>query len=247
MMDAPQRWLIANWKMHGTRASAANFAFHVNQLLNQAPAWLNIVFCPPFTALEASHTALPGNARLRIGGQNCAKDNEGAFTGGISAPMLKDCGAAYVILGHSERRQYMYETDIQVEAKACTAMAAGLTPIVCVGETLEEYEAGRTAEALTRQCSAFKDLTGNYLVAYEPVWAIGSGRTPTTAEISAAHSLIKSTLGSAKGVLYGGSVKPTNIREILASEGVDGALIGGASLELESMRAMVAATTGNIN
>ena len=238
-MTVPQRWLIANWKMHGTRASAASFAFHINHQLAQAPAWLNVVFCPSFTALEAAHAAMPANARLAIGGQNCAKDNEGAFTGGISAPMLKDCGAGYVILGHSERRQIMYETDIQVEAKACTAIAAGLTPILCVGETLEEYEAGKTQDALARQCNAFKTIQGHYLVAYEPVWAIGSGRTPKLGEIETAHNAIKSALGSTVSVLYGGSVKPTNIREILGGKGICGALIGGASLQLDSMRAMV--------
>lgn len=239
-MHSQPRWLVANWKMHGTRAGAVTFASAINEALQNAPESLNIVFCPPFTYLEAAYTALPGDARLAIGGQNCAKDKEGAFTGGISAPMLKDCGARYVILGHSERRQYMYETDTQVEAKAETAIAAGLTPIVCVGETLEEYEAGKTAEVLKCQCSAIAKLKpGSYLVAYEPVWAIGSGKTPSLVEIEAAHAQVKSVLGSTTSVLYGGSVKPTNIREILAGTGVSGALIGGASLEPASMRAMM--------
>lgn len=242
-MDAPQRWLIANWKMHGDRAGAATFAFQVNQALATAPASLNVVFCPPFTALDAAKAALPEGARLAIGGQNCAKDNAGAFTGGISAPMLKDCGASYVILGHSERRQYMYETDIQVEAKAETAIAAGLMPILCIGETCEEYDAKKTNEVLERQCRAFKNLKpGSYLVAYEPVWAIGSGKTPKLAEIEAAHAQVKSILGSGVAVLYGGSVKPTNIREILGGKGVSGALIGGASLEPDSMRGMIEET-----
>lgn len=234
------RWLIANWKMHGTRDRATDFAIQVNNALATAPKSLNTVFCPPFTYIEAAAAALPAGARLAIGGQNCAKDNEGAFTGGISAPMLKECGASFVILGHSERRQYMYETDIQVEAKAATAIAAGLTPILCIGETCEEYEAGKTAEVLARQCSAFAKLQpGTYLVAYEPVWAIGSGKTPTLAEIEAAHAQVKSALGSTTSVLYGGSVKPTNIREILGGKGVYGALIGGASLEPSSMCAMI--------
>lgn len=239
-MHAHPQWLVANWKMHGTRAGAVAFATAIDEALLIAPQSLNIVFCPPFTYIEAAHAALSANARLQIGGQNCAKDTEGAFTGGISAPMLKDCGARYVILGHSERRQHMYETDTQVEAKAATAIAAGLTPIVCVGETLEEYEAGKTAEVLKCQCGAIAKLTpGTYLVAYEPVWAIGSGKTPALAEIEAAHAQVKSVLGSTTSVLYGGSVKPTNIREILAGNGVSGALIGGASLKPESMRAMM--------
>lgn len=234
------RWLIANWKMHGSRERATDFAIQVNEALTSAPEWLHAVFCPPFTYLEAASKALPKNSRLAVGGQNCAKDHEGAFTGGISAPMLKDCGATYVILGHSERRQHMYETDIQVEAKAETAIAAGLTPVLCIGETCEEYEAGKTAEVLKRQCSAFAKLKpGSYLVAYEPVWAIGSGKTPTLNEIEAAHAQVKSALGSTTSVLYGGSVKPTNIREILRSKGVSGALIGGASLDPASMRAMI--------
>lgn len=234
------RWLVANWKMHGTRERATDFAIQVNDALQHAPQTLNTVFCPPFTYLEAASKALPAGARLAIGGQNCAKDNEGAFTGGISAPMLKDCGASFVIIGHSERRQYMYETDTQVEAKAATAIAASLTPILCIGETCEEYEAGNTAAVLARQCAAFAKLQpGTYLVAYEPVWAIGSGKTPTLAEIEAAHAQVKSALGSTTSVLYGGSVKPTNIREILGGKGVSGALIGGASLEPVSMRAMI--------
>lgn len=226
--------------MHGTRARATDFAIQVNAALAQAPESLTTVFCPPFTYIEAASNALPANARLKIGGQNCAKDPQGAFTSGISAPMLKDCGAGYVILGHSERRLFMFETDDQVEAKAETAIAAGLTPIVCVGETLEEYEAGKTADVLKCQCSAIAKLKpGSYLVAYEPVWAIGSGKTPTLAEIEAAHAQVKSVLGSTTSVLYGGSVKPTNIREILEGIGVSGALIGGASLEPEGMRALI--------
>lgn len=205
-----------------------------------APQTLTTVFCPPFTYIDAASKALPAASRLSIGGQNCARDPQGAFTSGISAPMLKDCGASYVILGHSERRLFMFETDDQVEAKAEAATKAGLTPILCVGETLEEYEAGKTAEVLAKQCAGFKGLKpGSYLIAYEPVWAIGSGKTPTLAEIEAAHAQVKSVLGSTTSVLYGGSVKPTNIREILGGTGVSGALIGGASLDADSMCAMI--------
>ena len=239
-MEAPQRWLVANWKMHGTRAAAIDFAQQVNAAAMQSPPGLNIVFCPPFTYLDAAAHALPADARLALGGQNCARDAQGAFTGGISAPMLKDCGASYVILGHSERRQFMFETDDQVEGKACAALAAGLTPILCLGETQEEHAQGKTLAALAKQCEGLRGLpVGRYLVAYEPVWAIGSGKTPSPAAIERAHHHIKSVLGSAVPVLYGGSVKPANIREILGGNGISGALIGGASLEPAAMRAMM--------
>ncbi len=251
-MNLSPTWLIANWKMHGTHARVRHFAYAVNDALAMAPAALKAVFCPPFSYLETARAALPPNARLAIGGQNCAKDAQGAFTGGISAPMLADCGARYVILGHSERRLFMHETDDQVSAKVQAAYAAGLTPIICIGETEAEYQAGKTAAVLENQLKPLLDANRRIagatdgrpaLIAYEPVWAIGSGKTPTSAEIEAAHTHIKSILGSAQPVLYGGSVKPANIREILSIASVDGALIGGASLEVESMCAMIAAVT----
>jgi len=233
------RYLIANWKMHGSHAAVRDYAFAINRAMGAAPASVTAVFCPPFTYLETARTALPLNARLAIGGQNCAKDAEGAFTGGISAPMLKDCGASYVILGHSERRLFMHETDDQVEAKVKAAFAAGLTPIVCVGETEQEYKDGKTLSVL--ECQLKNWVKGDALVAYEPVWAIGTGKTPTAREIETAHSHIKSILGSAQPVLYGGSVKSANIREILSIEAVDGALIGGASLKIAEMETMIQA------
>lgn len=235
------RYLIANWKMHGTHASVRAFAFAFNRALGEAPATVAGVFCPPFTYLDTARSALPANARLAIGGQNCAKDAQGAFTGGISAPMLKDCGAGYVILGHSERRLYMYETDDQVSAKMQAAYAAGLTPIVCVGETEQEYLEGKTLDVLACQLKHW--VKGDALVAYEPVWAIGTGKTPTSAEIGRAHAHIKSILGSNQPVLYGGSVKPANIKEILEIDAVDGALIGGASLQVGSMVEMLKAAS----
>lgn len=233
------RYLIANWKMHGSHAKVRDYAFAINRAMGAAPASVTAVFCPPFTYLETARTALPLNARLAIGGQNCAKDAEGAFTGGISASMLKDCGASYVILGHSERRLFMHETDDQVEAKVKAAFVAGLTPIVCVGETEQEYKDGKTLSVL--ECQLKNWIKGDALVAYEPVWAIGTGKTPAAREIETAHSHIKSILGSAQPVLYGGSVKSANIREILSIEAVDGALIGGASLKIAEMETMIQA------
>jgi len=198
------------------------------------------VFCPPVLQLSAAQQALPANARLALGGQDCHAQQEGAYTGEISARMLADAGASFVILGHSERRMLCGETCAQVLAKAQAALAAGITPVLCLGESEAERDAGKTAEVLCRQAETFAALPpGDYLVAYEPLWAIGTGRTPGLEEIQAAHAQVKSTLGSTIPVLYGGSVKPSNIREILAIEGVSGALIGGASLEIASMRAMV--------
>lgn len=227
--------------MHGTHAGVRAYAFALNQALAKAPASVAAIFCPPFTYLETARSALPLNAQLAIGGQNCAKDPQGAFTGGISAPMLADCGASYVILGHSERRQYMYETDDQVSAKMQAAYDAGLTPIVCVGETEQEYKDGKTLDVLA--CQLKQWVKGTALVAYEPVWAIGTGRTPTGEEIAKAHLHIKSILGSAQPVLYGGSVKSGNINEILGLEAVDGALIGGASLQIGEMQIMLRAAS----
>jgi len=234
-------YLIANWKMHGHRAQVQDYAFRVNAALSSAPKHLITVFCPPANYIDAASQALPLNARLTIGAQNCHTHASGAYTGEIAVPMLADCGALAVIVGHSERRTYFAETDALVEQKARAVAAAGLTPIVCIGESLEEYEAGKTAAVLEKQLEAYaaQPIDG-MLVAYEPVWAIGSGKTPSGAEIAAAHAKIKSMLGSAISVLYGGSVKPANLAEILEIEGVNGALIGGASLDAAGMIEMIA-------
>lgn len=247
-MSNTRTWLVANWKMHGLASEAADYAFRVNQALGQAPSNIAMVFCPPSILIPAAVHALPGNARLGIGAQNCHAAEKGAFTGEISAPMLADAKVGYVILGHSERRALCHETCAQVRAKADAALAAGLTPILCVGETRDEREAGKTQTVLEKQMQAFAGLdAGAILIAYEPVWAIGSGHTPTTKEIAAAHSTIKSALGSDGVVLYGGSVKSTNLREILDTPGVSGALIGAASLDAGGMETMlsIAAEKGN--
>ncbi|MFM9889926.1 MAG: triose-phosphate isomerase [Rickettsiales bacterium] len=232
--------LVANWKMHGSRARVRAFAYAVNDSLARMGAGLEVVFCPPAPYLAAVREALPQNARLGIGAQNCHAEREGAFTGEISAAMLADCGARHVILGHSERRRLGFETCAEARAKAEAAIAAGLRPIICVGESMAEYDARRTGEVLAGQVAHFTGLpAGKYVIAYEPVWAIGAGKTPTLAEISAAHRGIKSTLGSANPVLYGGSVNAGNLREILGLSEVQGALIGGASLEIDGMRALM--------
>ncbi len=219
--------------------AAAAYAFAINAALEMAPASVSVVFCPPCPFLAAAKAGLPQNARLELGSQNCHAAKEGAYTGETSAPMLKESGAAYVILGHSERRA-MGESDADVAAKASAAHDAGITPILCIGESAAEYGKGHTEKVIDTQLAALKKLpAGSFVIAYEPVWAIGSGKTPESGEIIAAHARIKSALGSATPVLYGGSVKLANLGEILGLAGVDGALIGGASLSIDDMKAMI--------
>lgn len=220
-------WLIANWKMNGTKDLVREFC----TALADTPSSVNIVLCPPFPLLGSAP-----KGRVALGAQNCHHKSEGAFTGEVSAKALKEIGCTHVIVGHSERREQAGETDALVLEKAQVAIAAGLTPIICVGEK----EGQDVAKVLTSQLAGLKKLkAGSYLIAYEPVWAIGSGKTPGTAEISAAHRLIKTALGSGTPVLYGGSVKSNNLREILRISEVAGALIGGASLDSSGMREMV--------
>ncbi len=231
--------LIANWKMHGRAAEVRQYAHAVNAALWDAPPALSAVFCPPALYVAEARSALPHNARLGLGAQYCHAEAKGAFTGEISAAMLADCGARYVILGHSERRA-MGEGDAAIRAQAEAALAAGLSPVLCVGESRAAYEAGETLAVLAKQVNYFQGLTlDRCRIAYEPIWAIGSSQTPKMTEITAAHQAIKSVLGSGVSVLYGGSVNPGNAEEILRLNDVGGALIGGASLTVESMCALL--------
>ncbi len=251
-------WLIANWKMNGDAASVRVWAAAVNEALGQSSNSMRAlaavvsaalgqggrrvigVFCPPAIYLAEAKRALPHNAQLKLGAQACHGEPSGAFTGEISAAMLKDAGCEYVIVGHSERRA-AGESDAQVLASSKAALAAGLTPVICVGESRAAYEAKLTKEVLSAQLSTLKELPAErLLIAYEPIWAIGSDRTPEAVEIEAAHTHIKSVLGSGVNVLYGGSVKAENIGKILGIAAVSGALIGGASLGVDSMRALIA-------
>lgn len=233
------RYLIANWKMHGDRAAVTAYGAAIAQKMKTAPPTLHCVFCPPMVLLEAAQPKVKSGTSFSIGAQNCHQEPQGAFTGETSAAMLKDLGVRYVIIGHSERRA-MGEDDATVMAKARSAIASQLTPVICIGEPREVYEAGGTASYLDKQISLLKSLdVEKYLLAYEPIWAIGSSQTPKMAEISAAHRHIKTVLGSRVPVLYGGSVNVGNIGEILALPEVSGALIGGASLEIERMVAMI--------
>jgi triosephosphate isomerase (TIM) len=202
------------------------------------------VVAPPFTALHAAAEAARASA-VAIAGQNLHWEAEGAFTGEVSAAMVREAGAEYVIVGHSERRTLFGETDEHVRRKVAAAFAAGLTPIACVGETLAERDAGATFEVIDRQIAEglqglSADQVAQLVVAYEPVWAIGTGRTATPAQAAEAHTHIRSRLRAAHGeaagschVIYGGSVKPDNIAALIAQADVDGALVGGASLEVE--------------
>src|SRR6266852_5757500 len=239
MSGAPRRPLVAgNWKMNGLRASVAELAEIARGAGELTGA--DIIVCPPAT-LIAEFAAAVGDARLRIGAQDCHAEPAGAFTGDLAAEMLKDAGASAVILGHSERRTYHKETDAEVRAKALAAWRAGLTAIVCIGETRAEREAKATLDVLGRQLAGSLPAgatAANLVIAYEPVWAIGTGLTPTVADVKQIHEFIRDFLtarfkdeGPRIRILYGGSVKSSNAAELMAVAHVNGALVGGASLK----------------
>jgi triosephosphate isomerase len=238
------RPLIAgNWKMHGTLRDAAALAGAVRA---GAPAGVDLLVCPAFPHLQAVAAALPGQG-VAVGAQDCHAAAKGAHTGDVAAAMLRDVGATYVILGHSERRADHGEADAMVRAKAAAAIAAGLTPIICVGETLAEREAGEAEAVVARQVAgSLPDgfLAAGGVVAYEPVWAIGTGRTPTEADIAAIHAVLRRLTSASTRLLYGGSVKPANAAAILGLANVDGALVGGASLVAADFLAIAAAARG---
>lgn len=241
------RQLIAgNWKMFGKLAEISAYA----GALQAAPAHVDLLVCPPFTLLERFATALQGS-RVAVGGQDCHPNPQGAHTGDIAAPMLAEAGASHVILGHSERRTDHGETNAEVNAKAQAAIAAGLTPIICVGETEAEREAGEAEHVVRSQLLHSLPAGFAGAVAYEPVWAIGTGRTPTTGDVAAMHAAIRAALlaqlggaGAKTLILYGGSVKPGNAASLLALPEVGGALVGGASLRAEDFLAIAMAAPG---
>ena len=245
-----KKLIAANWKMYKTTGEAREFMQAFLPLVKGHDRD-EIVVCPPFTGLAAVLEAAKGS-NVAVGAQNVAWEKEGAFTGEISAGMLLDVGCTHAIIGHSERRQYFGETDDTVNARLKTALEAGLTPICCVGEVLEEREAGMTEEVLRRQCSrAFRKISGKkaakLVVAYEPVWAIGTGKTATPQIAAEAHALIREEVQKAMGkeladnlrILYGGSVKPENTKDLMSEVEIDGALVGGASLKPDSFTAIV--------
>jgi triosephosphate isomerase (TIM) len=241
------RQLIAgNWKMNTLRAEAASLATAV--LESAVGLDCELVVCPPFVHLEAVARLLAASS-VAVGGQDCHQASQGAHTGDVSARMLRDSGATWVILGHSERRQDHGETDELVREKAVAARAAGLVPIVCVGETDEQRRGGQETEIVGWQIAGSLPKEFEGVVAYEPVWAIGSGKTPTEQQVAAMHAFIREELnrqfGEAGGrirILYGGSVRPANAAALLALPDVNGALIGGASLKAEDFLAIARAT-----
>lgn len=243
------RQLIAgNWKMNGLAAEAVALARAIRDGAGGLGG--DLLVCPPFTCLAAVAGVLQGSA-VAVGGQDCHTAAKGAHTGDIAAPMLRDAGARFVILGHSERRQNHGETDELVREKVLAARAAGLTPIVCVGETEEHRAAGRETEVVGWQISGSLPEGFEGMLAYEPIWAIGTGRSATEADVATMHSFIRGELvrqfpepGPAFPILYGGSVKADNASAILAVAEVGGALVGGASLQATEFLAIARAARG---
>lgn len=233
--------------MNGTRESLRELA-DLRVALAAKPPRADVLICPPATLLSRALASVAHE--FEIGGQDCHAEPSGAFTGDISAEMLKDAGASAVIVGHSERRQYHGETDAQVSAKARAAWRAGLLAIICIGETQGERDAGKALHICASQIAASLPdgaTAATVAVAYEPIWAIGTGRTPTSADIAEVHALIRERLvarfgaeGQGMRILYGGSMKPSNAAEILALQNVDGGLIGGASLKAVDFLAIIA-------
>jgi triosephosphate isomerase len=246
-MNKERKLIIAgNWKMNKTVAEALSLVDNLTRDL-VAIKEVDIVVCPPFTALESVSKAILETKNIKLGAQNMSENNFGAFTGEICAGMLKEFSVRYVILGHSERRQFQKESDALIAKKAAAAHAASLKPIVCVGETLAEREGNLTEKVLeTQMRGSLAGLTGEQMletiIAYEPVWAIGTGKTATTQQAQDTHTFIRALLAKIFGeatakkvrIQYGGSVKPANAKELMSQPDVDGALVGGASLEPRS-------------
>jgi triosephosphate isomerase len=245
-----RRKLIAgNWKMYKTTAEAVALVEAIKKGAAGAPG--DTLVAPPFTSLVAAVAAAKGSP-VAVAAQNMHSEKEGAFTGEVSPTMLKDVGVTHVILGHSERRQYFAETDQGVARKTKAALDNGLLPISCVGETLAEREAGRTMEVVGRQVDAILDAVTadeakKVVIAYEPVWAIGTGKVATPEQAQEVHAFIRQRIAAKHGkavadvlrILYGGSVKPDNVKGLMALPDVDGALVGGASLKAESFLKLV--------
>jgi triosephosphate isomerase len=243
-------FIAGNWKLFKTVADTVKYVKEFRALVKDVEG-VEIVIAPPFTALHAAAEAAR-NSNVGIAAQDLYWEREGAFTGEVSAPMIREAGAEYVIIGHSERRTLFGETDATVNRKATAAFAAGLTPIACIGETLDQRERNETFAVLDRQIKQGLDgLTGDQIgqlvLAYEPVWAIGTGRNATPAQAAEAHGHIRSRLRQWFGapaadlchIVYGGSVKPENTRELVSQPDVDGALVGGASLDVRGFAEIV--------
>lgn len=230
-----KKLIAGNWKMNLDTQGAAALA---QQLANGSVAGVDLAVCPVAVHLGVVVDILKA-AGIAAGGQDCSDQDGGAYTGQVSAAMLADIGARYVIVGHSERREYNGETDALVRAKAEQAIAVGLTPIICVGETLEQREAGQEQIVVAEQLAgSIPAGATDYVIAYEPVWAIGTGKVAEPSDVETMHGFIRSKVGADVRILYGGSMKPDNAAELLATPNVDGGLIGGASLDAESFLAI---------
>ena len=244
-----RKLVVGNWKMQGSRPHNAEL---LSALRAGRPFGLDVAVCVPFVFLTETAAALAGSD-IRWGAQDVSAHEQGAYTGEISAAMLAECGCRYAIVGHSERRAYHAESDLLVAQKAQAALGRGVTPIVCVGETLAEREAGQTEVVVKRQLSAvihqLAHCAAEMVVAYEPVWAIGTGRTATPAQAQAVHAVLRAQLQAAVGhaqtmtILYGGSVKGDNAGALFAQADIDGALVGGASLKASDFIAICRAVT----
>ncbi len=248
--------IAGNWKMFKTVPEALAFVRDIRKPADRLEH-IEVVLCPPFTALARMSEDLRGSG-IALGAQDVFWEDEGAFTGEISPPMLKDAGCSYVIVGHSERRQYFGETDEKVNRKVKAALAHALTPIMCVGETLDQREAGVTEEIVRRQTAAglaglTAEQAAGLVIAYEPVWAIGTGRTASDEDAQAAIARIRDIVreqfgaGSAEKIriLYGGSVKPQNTAGLMSKKDIDGALVGGASLKADVFLEIIKAVRGD--
>jgi len=244
-----KKLIAGNWKMNGL-AGALSEAKALREALDAEPAATRVALCPPATLIAQMNWALKGGT-VEIGGQDCHAEAAGAYTGSVSAAMLADAGATLVILGHSERRAGFHESDADIAAKVEAALAAGLEPIICIGETLEQRQAGEAVAVVSAQVAGSlpTSLAGRaFAVAYEPVWAIGTGLTPTLEQIGEVHLAVRAAMvarlgegGRTAPILYGGSVKPSNAAEILAVAEVGGALVGGASLKAEDFLGIIRA------
>ncbi len=238
--------VAGNWKMFTTLTESAELVQHIKTGLESVPETVVPIVCPPFTSLETVSKILKGS-RAAVGAQNMSEHDEGAFTGEVSWKMIQAAGCTHVILGHSERRQYFRETNEEINRKAKKALSVGLRPIICVGERLEEREKGITEQVITVQVRgvlealAAKDMA-NVVIAYEPVWAIGTGKNATPVEAQEVHKHIRKLISQLHSwvvadvtpLLYGGSVKPDNASDLMAQDDIDGALVGGASLKAKS-------------
>jgi triosephosphate isomerase len=249
-------FIAGNWKMYKTQQEAVALASDLAQRLKDTKG-VKMVICPPFTCLSPVSKVIQGSS-ISLGGQNMHWEEKGAYTGEVSPTMLLTAGCKYVIIGHSERRALFSETDDGVNLKTKSSLKFGLSPIICVGERLEQREANETEQVVEHQVKgAFKDLksedAGKTIVAYEPVWAIGTGKTATPQQANEVHAFIRELLSSQFGkecaekinILYGGSVKPENSGELLKMPEIDGALVGGASLDAESFERIVGSSIGD--